>query len=104
MSLLMPRAYSAHQTTNSVDSALNVEILEEKAASLGRAGKRVEKTLEALRLGNENDLMRPDLVRDAADAVYAYFIQRELCGLKDQDAAIKTYAIPAEVVAILGSK
>lgn len=78
--------------------------MEEKAASLGRAGKRVEQTLAALRLSNECDLVRLDLVRTAADAVYAYFIQRELCGLKDQDAAIRTYAIPAEVIVSLGSK
>lgn len=103
MSLRPPNAFTQH-ISDSVDSALNVEILEEKAASLGRAGKLVEKTLAALRACDAAGPSRQNHVRAAADAVYAYFIQRELCGLKDQDAAIKTYAIPAQVIAILGSR
>lgn len=103
MSLRPPHALS-QQTTDGVDSALNVEIMEEKAASLGRAGKLVEKTLAALRACDAAGPSRQNHVRAAADAVYAYFIQRELCGLRDQGAAIKTYAVPAEVIAILGSK
>lgn len=103
MSLRPPCALS-QQTTDSVDSALNVEIMEEKAASLGRASRRVEKTLAALRASQEENAEGLKLVRAAADAVYAYFIQRELCGLRDQDAAIRTYGIPAEVIAILGSR
>lgn len=100
MSLRMPRAY-AHKTTNSIETALNVEVLEEKAASLGRAGRRVEETLAALRNGHEAD--RENARRAAAEAVYAYLIQRELCGLRDREAVIRTYNVPADVIAILGA-
>lgn len=103
MSLRPPRTVK-RLTTTSIDTALNVEILEEKAASLGRAGRRVEKTLATLRACENDDPSRQNHVRAAADAVYGYFIQRELCGLKDQDAAIRSYKVPAEVIAILGSK
>lgn len=103
MSLRMPRAYTRQFEKTGVDTALNVEIMEEKAASLGRAGKLVEKTLAALYACDAADPSRPAQVQAAADALYAYLIQRELCGLRDQEAAIRSYNVPTEVVAILGS-
>ena len=39
---------------------------------------------------------------DAADKVWAFFIQREMCGLRSQKDAIRRYAIPPEVIARLG--
>jgi hypothetical protein len=39
----------------------------------------------------------------AAQAVYAYFIQRELCGLRRHRDVIREYAIPDEVLARLGA-
>lgn len=103
MSFRMPSA-SIHQLEQaSVDTALNVEILEEKAAALGRAGRRVEKTLATLQACDDTDPSRRDHVRAAADAVYTYLIQRELCGLRDQQAVYRSYKIPAEVIAILGA-
>lgn len=80
---------------------LDYEIAGEMASSLGRAGKRVAATLAALgRTGDGPG--RAAAVRAAADAVYAYFIQRELCGLRRHDDAIREYAIPREVLARLG--
>jgi hypothetical protein len=85
----------------SVDTALNVEILEEKAAALGPAGKRAEEALAALRQSTGED--RENARRAAAKAVHAYIIQRELCGLRDQQAVFRSYKIPVEVIAILGA-
>jgi hypothetical protein len=83
-------------------SPLEIEIAAEKAASLGRAGKLVKQRLEALRAAQPED--REILVRDAADAVYALIVQRELCGMPDAEPVVRDYRVPAEVVACLGAK
>jgi hypothetical protein len=102
MSLQPPRLMRVQFKQTSVDTALNVEILEEKAAALGRAGKRAEETLVALRKSTGED--RENARRAAAEAVYAYLIQRELCGLRDQQAFFRNYGVPGEVIAILGAR
>lgn len=73
----------------------------EKAASLGRAGEQVQLTLRRLAEGRPE--ARERLLREAVQAVYAYFIQRELCGLRRHADVIREYAIPAEVLARLGA-
>ncbi|MGB3538687.1 MAG: DUF6665 family protein [Mesorhizobium sp.] len=88
------------------DSALDLlghEILAEKAASLGRAGQRVETALARLREAGEGE-EHTLLLKAAAEAVHAYFIQRELCGLRRHDAAIREYDIPRAVLARLGAR
>jgi hypothetical protein len=88
------------------DSALDLlghEILAEKAASLGRAGQRVEAALTRLREAGDGD-ERAALLKAAAEAVHAYFIQRELCGLRRHDAPIREYDIPRAVLARLGAR
>ena len=82
---------------------LDYEIAAEKAASLGRAGERVERSLHLLREKGADAAERPLLLRDAAEAVYAYVIQRELCGLRRHQDVIREYAIPNEVLARLGA-
>jgi hypothetical protein len=101
MSLQPPGTYARQFKQTSVDTALNVEIVEEKAAALGRAGRRVEETLAALRQSAGED--RANARRAAAEAVYGYLIQRELCGLRDQQAVFRSYGVPGEVIAILGA-
>lgn len=86
---------------------LEHEIAAEKAAALGRLAAQVEASLGRLRehdrrSGDAAD--RPALVLEAADAVWCFFIQRELCGLKDQAAVIAQYSIPHEVLARLGAR
>lgn len=82
---------------------LDYEIAGEMASSLGRAGERVAITLAALPRAGEGP-SRAAALRAAADAVYAYFVQRELCGLRRHDDAIREYAIPREVLARLGAR
>lgn len=83
---------------------LGAEIMGEKASSLGRAGGKVETAIAALEahVGDEAGRMR--LVAQAAEAVYAYFIQRELCGLRRHDDVIGDYRIPREVLSRLGAR
>ncbi len=83
---------------------LDYVIAAEKAASLGRAGHRVERTLAALKSFEGNAEDRKSLVRDAAEAVHHYFIQREMCGMRRHQDVIREYAIPGEVLARLGAK
>lgn len=83
---------------------LGHEIMAEKASALGRAGERAVRALSALREASADDPQRNALLRDTADAVYAYFIQRELCGMRRHHEIIREFAIPNEVLARLGAK
>ncbi len=94
--------------------ALGYEIAAEKASSLGRAGKAVGEALDALRafdakngedpstLNEDERAERSILLRRAARATHAYFIQRELCGLRRHHDAIAQYRIPGSVLSRLG--
>jgi hypothetical protein len=83
---------------------IEIEILAEKASALGRAGERVEKALELLRSADRESPERHALLKDAAEAVYGYFIQRELCGLRRHHEVIREYGIPNEVLVRLGAR
>ena len=81
-------------------AALEHEIAAERAASLGTAEARVNTTIRALREGMGD---RATLLRDAQQAVWAYFVQRELIGLRRHADVIQDLGIPAEVLAGLGA-
>lgn len=86
-------------------SVLDLEIMSEKAASLGRAEAKVEAALARL---NDPDVMaqegRDALLKIAADAVWTYFVQREACGLRDQGPVIRDMKIPRAVLVRLGAR
>jgi len=103
MAVRMPSSLTKPGVQDSALDLLGHEILAEKAASLGRAGQRVEAALARLREAGEGE-ERPVLLKAAAEAVHAYFIQRELCGLRRHDAAIREYDIPRAVLARLGAR
>ena len=42
-------------------------------------------------------------MKAAARQVWAFLVQRELCGLRDQKQIIKDYGIPGEVIVRLGA-
>lgn len=104
MSLRPPSSTSSASLQEQIFDALGHEVLAEKAAALGRAGQRVEQTLKTLREQGGDDVDRPRLLKEAAKAVHAYFIQRELCGLRRHDAVIREYEIPKAVLARLGAE
>ena len=82
---------------------LSHELMAEKASGLGRTGGLVEKAMAALNAVDKASPERPARVRAAAEAVYAYFIQRELCGFRRHQDVIREYGIPNEVLARLGA-
>jgi len=84
--------------------ALDYELAGEMAASLGQAGRRAEECLARLAAHEGGEAERRDLLREAADAVYAYFIQRELCGLKRHDDVVRQLGIPRAVLVRLGAR
>jgi hypothetical protein len=89
------------------DSGLDLlghEILAEKAAALGRAGEKVRMTLARLKAHSEDAEGRETALKAAAEAVHAYFIQRELCGLRRHEPIIREYEIPRAVLARLGAR
>src|SRR5690606_1996335 len=83
------------------------EIVAEKASSLGHHGRLVEQALAALRgydaAPTGDGEARGALVAKAAREVWAFFVQRELCGLRDQKEIIRFYGIPNEVLVRLGA-
>jgi len=89
------------------DSGLDLlghEIFAEKAAALGRAGAKAEASLQRLRENEGDEPSRQSLLKAAAEAVHAYFIQRELCGLRRHDSVIRELAIPRAVLVRLGAR
>lgn len=80
------------------------EVAAESAATLGRAGGVVERRLAELRAFQGAAADRDALVKAAADAVYAYVVQREAIGLVDHREAIARYGIPNEVLVRLGGR
>ena len=99
----MPQSLVARLKPETGDAVLHYELMEEQAYSLGRAGRKVEAALAALRdhPGGEG---RAALLRDAADAVWGFLVQREAMGLRDRTQVIAHYAIPREVLARIGAR
>ncbi len=103
MSLRPPDLTGGRSAESGLD-VLGYEIMAEKASALGRAGRQVEICLEKLRAHDRGSEGRTAALKDAAEAFYAYFIQRELCGLRRHQDVIRDYGIPNEVLARLGAK
>lgn len=82
---------------------LNYEIVQEKAATLSRIGRRLQAALDALAafdaartdVGDEG--RREELVSAAGEALWYYVIQREVCGLRDSEAVMRHLGVPREV-------
>jgi hypothetical protein len=85
-------------------NALQYDLLKERAAQLGRAGREVQEALQALQNASSTDVAgRQKLVWAAARSVWRYFVQREACGLFDHDRVIAEYSIPQQVLARVGA-
>ena len=100
MSLRPPVSYLDNVPGKSPINVLEYELMAERADSLGRAGLRAEEALQKLSAASDED--REDLLDAAASEVYAFFIQREICGLKNGRDVIARYGIPGAVIARLG--
>ena len=87
-------------------ATLEYEIAEERAAALGRLGRRLDDALTALaaypRTANTNRNIRNGLVEQAGYALWLLAVQREACGLNNLAHLIQVYRVPNEVVARMG--
>jgi hypothetical protein len=99
--------------------ALDYEIAQEQASTLGRLGRALEAALAALdthERGQANDNAeapaprtfrdlpsRAELVQDASDALWCFIVQRECCGLRDPRPVLRDYRVPAEVQNRMGA-
>jgi len=100
MSLRPPVSYLDNTAGKSPLNVLEYELMAELADSLGRAGQRAEAALLKLKEASEED--REDRLDEAAREVYALFIQREICGLRNGREVVARYGIPGAVIARLG--
>jgi hypothetical protein len=103
-SLRMPQSLRSRLGVETGETVLRYELLEEQAGSLGRAGSKVEAALAALREHPERGEARSAALKAAADAVWAFLVQREVMGLRDRTQVIAQYGIPREVLARIGAR
>ncbi|ESR26377.1 DUF6665 family protein [Lutibaculum baratangense] len=82
-------------------SLVEAEIQAETASSLGHHGRKVEAALNRLEVAGEEE--RPEALTLAAREVWAFFIQRELCGMRDHRLVVREMGIPDAVLRRLGA-
>lgn len=80
-------------------AVLEHEILAERASSLGAAEKRVAKAMKSL----HESARTAETLAEARDAVWSYFVQRELCGFRRHHDVIREFNIPRDVLNGLGA-
>ena len=80
-------------------TALDHEIMAERASSLGTAEHKVIASLAALAAASGD----PTALQQARNAVWAYFVQRELIGFRRHNDVIQSLNIPPQVLAGLGA-
>ena len=90
-------------------AGLEHEFAQAKASALGRAGRRLAATLAELRAFDAGHRAagadaRGPLVAAAADALWMLAVQHEAIGLNSLDLVRSVYAVPDEVVALMGPK
>lgn len=81
------------------NAAIEYEIMAERASSLSAAERRVIKSLAELKSGSD----RTRWLGEAQQAVWAYFVQRELIGFRHHGEVIRDLGIPPEVLNGLGA-
>ena len=101
-SFRMPQSLNARLGVETGETVLRHEIIQEQAASLARMGEKTEKALAALRAHEGEG--RAEVLKAAADAVWCFFVQREVMGLRDRAQIVADYQIPREVMVRLGAR
>src|SRR3712207_6304044 len=108
MTVRPPQSLAIGLTREARWNVLEYETLQQKAQTLGTLGRQVEQALAALHAFDaerdewDRDARRSALLDEAADRVWAFMIQRELCGLRYWEAVVKDYGIPREVLNRVG--
>jgi hypothetical protein len=91
---------------------LDYEIVQERAAALGRMGRALEAALAKLQQFDaahprasapaSAQQARRTLVVEAGQALWMFVVQREACGLRDSRAVMRDYNVPGEVQRHMG--
>lgn len=105
MSVRPPQSFHRPATAETGLGILEYELMSERADSLGRHGLKVETILAELKAHEAkcgDEAGRQVLIDRAADAVWSFFIQREICGLRSNRDVVERYGIPKAVMARLG--
>jgi hypothetical protein len=111
MTVQPPRQLAPKLWANSPAAALEYEIAQEKASTLGRLGRALEAALAKLaafdgetpeRTG-ETRRRRRGLVDEAGHALWLFVVQREALGLRDTRTLMRDYRVPAEVYNRMGA-
>ena len=105
----MSRDFRLHRTPLDV---LEYEIIQERAAALGRMGRALEAALARLR---DFDAANPragapasaqqarrTLVIEAGHSLWMFVVQREACGLRNSRTIMRDYNVPGEVQKRMG--
>ena len=100
MSLRPPSRYQNNPSGKAPLNVLEYELMTERAEGLRRGGQRAQGAPQRLEAAAPD--AREALIDAAAAEVYALFIQREMCGLRNGRDIIARYAIPGAVIARLG--
>ncbi|WP_413712529.1 DUF6665 family protein [Rhizobium sp. Rhizsp82] len=106
MTMRAPRSLNPSNLAETGLGVLEYELAAERASSLGRQGLSVEQALCSLMTAEEKGVPvaeREQLVDTAAQAVWALFVQRDICGLRNTRDVIQRYGIPNHVLARLGA-
>lgn len=102
MSVRPPSSLLASRSGD-VLSALDQELAGEMADALGRAGRKAEVALlRCIEARGKSVETLSAALDEAAQAVFALSVQRELCGMRNQAAMIRQYDIPRDVMARVG--
>jgi hypothetical protein len=105
MTLRPPHLLAPRAATSPAD-ALEYELLQEKAAALGRLARNFEVALAALvafdaappeMAGKRLAARREQLLDAAGEALWCLVVQREACGLRNTEAMLREYPVPAAV-------
>ncbi|WP_321344447.1 DUF6665 family protein [Breoghania sp.] len=110
MSLRPPQRFSNSFDADPLERALDYEVLAEKASTLGRLQKRLEKALVRLEecSADEADAQSTNgpayaqALAEAGEALWYVVIQRELCGLRVNAAFYRDFRVPRSVILAMG--
>jgi hypothetical protein len=106
--IVSPPRRTSRRVPDNPQAALDYEIAQDKAAALGRLGRRLEAALAALgefdrapepaaATGLETRAARRALAADAGVALWHFIVQRESLGLRDSARVMRDYGVPADV-------
>src|SRR5690554_1774752 len=101
--MLRPPGSASSSFPHTGISTLDYELAGEMAAALGHSGRQAQQCVATLLEFEGEEAQRAAIRKKAVDAVYAYFIQRELAGMRNHEEIIRTLNIPREVIVRLGS-